>query len=331
MTGRSPGGQAPHRVALVVLPGLVPLGLAVPMDVFGPKPDLNRPLPNWDLAPYETYLVGAADTKSTLGNWMSMRDVRPPASLSEADTVIVPGMGDPTAEVDSELLAEIGAAGQRGARMVSICTGAFALAEAGVLAGRRVTTHWMFSRLLQQCYPDVRVVDHHLYVDDGQVLTSGGVMSGMDLCMHILRRDLGSEHANRTARILVFPPHRDGSQAQFVTHTWPSDTKGLGDTLAWMRENLDRPLTLDDVAAHAHMSVRTLSRKFREVTGSTVVTWLSEQRIERAKQLLEASDLTVGRIAERVGFGTHEAFRLQFARQVGATPTGYRATFRTGF
>ncbi|WP_327172741.1 helix-turn-helix domain-containing protein [Streptomyces sp. NBC_01336] len=318
-------------MALVVLPNLVPLGLAVPMDVFGPKPDLDRPLPNWDLAPYETYLVGAAGPSGTLGDWMAMRDVRPPESLSEADTVIVPGMGDPMAAVDPELLAQIGAAGRRGARMVSICTGAFALAQAGVLAGRRATTHWMFSRLLQERYPDVRVIDHHLYIDDGQVLTSGGVMSGMDLCMHILRRDLGSERANRTARILVFPPHRDGGQSQFVMHAWPSDTRGLGNTLDWMRENLDRTLTLDDVAAHAHMSVRSLSRKFREVTGSTVVTWLSEQRIERAKQMLETSDLTVGRIAERVGFGTHEAFRLQFARQVGATPTAYRATFRTGF
>ncbi|WP_405808874.1 helix-turn-helix domain-containing protein [Streptomyces sp. NBC_01520] len=310
MTGQRPGEQAPHRVALVVLPNLVPLGLAVPMGVFGPKPDLDRPLPNLDLAPYETQLVGAAGTAGALGNWMAMRDVRPPESLTEADTVIVPGMGDPTAPIDPELLAQIGAAGRRGARMVSICTGAFALAQAGVLTGRRATTHWMFSRLLQERHPDVRVVDHHLFIDDGQVLTSGGVMSGMDLCMHILRRDLGTERADRTARILAFPPHRDDGRSQFASRAGTSDSKGLGDTLAWMRENLDRSLTLGDVAAHAHMSVRSLSRKFREVTGRTVVTWLSEQRIERAKQMLETGDLAVGRIAERVGFGTHEAFRL---------------------
>jgi transcriptional regulator GlxA family with amidase domain len=215
--------------------------------------------------------------------------------------------------------------------MVSYCSGAFALAAAGILDGRHATTHWMYADKLARRYPSVRVVPDVLYVDDGQVMTSAGTAAGIDLSLHIVRRDYGSDVANKVARRMVVPPHRDGGQAQFVDLPVPpvDDTVLLGPTLDWIVDHLAEPLTVDAMAAHAMVSPRTFARRFRAVTGTTPLQWLLHQRVAHARRLLETSDLPIERIADASGLGSAANLRAHFQRVVGTTPTSYRRTFAT--
>ncbi|TDC39401.1 helix-turn-helix domain-containing protein [Micromonospora sp. 15K316] len=250
--------------------------------------------------------------------------------LARADTVIIPAVEDVDAEVPPDLLDAVRAAHAAGARLVSLCTGAFVLAAAGVLDGLRATTHWAHTEVLAARYPRVEVDPDVLYVDNGSVLASAGKAAAIDLCLHLIRRDHGSTVANAVARRLVVPPHRAGGQAQFVTTPVPArDDHPLAELFPWAMERLDRPLTVEDLARRANMSSRNLTRHFRSVTGTTPLQWLSTQRIRRAQELLEQTDDGIDAIAEAAGLGTATTLRRHFHRTVGVPPDAYRRTFRS--
>jgi transcriptional regulator GlxA family with amidase domain len=253
-----------------------------------------------------------------------------PGGLAEArraDTLIIPSMPglDPVPEPVIEVIRDVH---DRGRRVVSICAGAFALAAAGVLDGRRATTHWARAALLAELYPKVTVDPDVLYVDEGDVLTSAGMAAGIDLCLHLVRRDLGAAAANTIARWLVAAPHRDGGQSQFIESAVP-DRPGasLGATKAWALDRLDQPLSIAVLAEHARMSPRTLARRFQAETGCTPLQWLLQARIDAARELLESGALSVEQIALRTGLGTAINLRVHFRRLVGTTPTAYRRSF----
>lgn len=252
------------------------------------------------------------------------------ARLAHADTVIIPAVGDVDAAVPTDLLDAVRAAHEAGARMVSLCTGAFVLAAAGVLDGLRATTHWAHTEALAARYPRVTVDPDVLYVDNGTVLASAGKAAAIDLCLHLIRRDHGTTVANAVARRLVVPPHRAGGQAQFVTTPVPArDDHPLAGLFPWAMERLDRPLTVEDLARQANMSSRNLARLFRSTTGTTPLQWLSTQRIRRAQELLEKTDQSIDAIARAAGLGTATTLRRHFSRTLGVPPDAYRRTFRS--
>lgn len=325
-SGEDPATAA-HQVAIVVLPGVVPLDLAVPLQVFGRWPDyLAADEPRLS-NPYSVVLCGP-DPEATSVTWLAVSEMRPIIALRKADTVVVPGCEDPQRPVPEEVHAELRAAAARGARIVSICVGAFVLAAAGVLDGRRVTTHWRWADDLRRQYPQVDVQERHLYVEDGQVLTSAGVLAAADACLHVLRRDLGQSAANTVARFLVSPPHREGVQAQFIRQPVTAGSGSFGATRQWLLEDLREHHTLQAIADHARVSVRTLTRRFHAETGETVMNWLIRQRVARARALLEDTDLPITAIAHEVGFGSAESLRAHFHAQTGTSPHRYRCTFR---
>lgn len=252
-----------------------------------------------------------------------------PERALEADTVVVPGTADDGTVVYDDVTEVLQHAARRGARLVSICTGAFALAAAGLLDGRRATTHWAQAARLAADYPDVDVDPHALYVEDGPVFTSAGLAAGIDLCLHLVRRDHGFEIANLAARRMVVAPHRSGGQAQFIERPVSvAEDRGLDATRAWMLRHLDQPLTLGDMAAHAHMSPRSFARHFAAEAGASPLQWLIEQRVRAAQALLETSDLDVESIATASGFGSAASLRQHFRRLTATTPLAYRRTFR---
>ncbi|KQS69191.1 GlxA family transcriptional regulator [Modestobacter sp. Leaf380] len=249
--------------------------------------------------------------------------------LGGADTVVVPGVAGGPAMRGEGLPEELTAALHGPARLVSICTGAFVLAAAGRLDGRPATTHWMHAERFAALYPRVRLDPDVLYVDDGDVLTSAGNAAGIDLLLHVVRRDHGSAVATRVARRRVVSPWRDGGQSQFVDRPVPEPTgPGTATTRAWATRRLDQPLTLDQLAGHAAMSVRTFTRRFREETGLSPSRWLTQQRVDLARHLLETTDASVDRVAEQAGFGTATSLRQHLHAAIGVAPLAYRRTFR---
>jgi AraC family transcriptional activator FtrA len=310
-----------HTVAAIVAPGSHPFELAVACEVFGlDRPELGEPL--------YRFLVCGVGPRVDLGPF-TLETGHGIDALARADTVIVPA-SNPDLVPPPEFLAALRDAYARGARLVSFCSGAFALAAAGVLDGRRVTTHWMYAERLAAAYPSIDVQPDVLYVDDGQVLTSAGTSAGIDLSLYIVRQDHGAEIANYIARRMVVPPHRDGGQAQYLIQPLPesSEADSLGPTLDWIVDHLDRPLTIEEMAAHALMSTRTFMRRFRAATGTTPLRWLSQQRVEHARRVLESTDVPVDRVAQVSGFGSAANFRVHFQRTVGTAPTSYRRAFR---
>ncbi|WP_371528487.1 helix-turn-helix domain-containing protein [Streptomyces sp. NBC_01283] len=307
--------------------------LSIPCTVFGkPQPDLSD---HWyDLRLCNAHAGGGEGGFDSRSGLM----VRTPYGLDDivgADTVIVTSVPDACVEEGRPLPEGLAAALRRaydaGARMVSLCTGAFALAEAGLLDGRRATAHWMHTAQLAARYPKVEVDDSVLYVDDGDVLTSAGVSAGLDLCLHLVRRDLGAHVANQLARRMVVPAHRPGGQAQFIDLSVPAtDDEGLGPVLDWARARLDRPLTVDDLARRASMSPRTLYRRLQAATGTTPLQWLLNQRLARAQSLLESTSAPIDKIAELSGLGTANNLRHHFLKQVGVSPGDYRRAFGAG-
>ncbi|GIJ70872.1 GlxA family transcriptional regulator [Virgisporangium ochraceum] len=311
-----------HTVAVLALNTVVPFDLSTPIEVF-----TRTRLPDGGRA-YEVRVCGPTPTVDA-----GLFTLRPPwglDGLATADTIVLPGCADVTAPVPGEVLDALRRAAAAGTRIASICAGAFILAATGLLDGRRVTTHWLAAGLLAERHPDIDVDPAVLYVDDGQFLTSAGAAAGLDLCLHLVRRDHGSAVAADAARISVVPLEREGGQAQFIVHDQPPTPRGslLEPVLTWMRDNAARDLTLDDIAAHAGMSSRTLNRRFREQTGTTPLQWLLRARVRRAQHLLEATDHPVDRIAADAGFGSPTAFRDRFRRVVGTNPQAYRAAFR---
>jgi transcriptional regulator GlxA family with amidase domain len=289
-------------------------------------------LPNGE-QPYEVRVCGSKPVDAKVNVHAEYR-VIPPwrlADARDADTLIVPGMWEPASPPTRAVVELVRDVYERGGRVASVCTGAFVLAAAGLLDGRRATTHWDDAAELARFYPDVHVDPDVLYFDnEGRVLTSAGVAAGLDMCLHMVAADFGAAVAAGTARRVVVPVIRDGGQAQFIVHELPDDAAPvLQPTLTWMSEHLNEQLTLEDIARRAAMSIRTLNRRFREHVGTTPLQWLLTLRIERAKELLETTDLSIERIADEVGFGTSVTFRHHFTRRVRVPPQRYRAAFRT--
>ncbi|CAK0222675.1 transcriptional activator FtrA [Burkholderia pseudomallei] len=254
------------------------------------------------------------------------------ALMDRADTIVIPGWRDPDETPPEPLLKKLRAAHRRGARLCSICSGVFVLAAAGVLDGATVTTHWRYAERLRARYPALRVNPDALYVDAGRIVTSAGSAAGLDMLMHLVRRDHGSAIANRVAQRLVLPPHRDGGQAQFVPRPLPSVG---GDRLAklidWMRAHAGQPHTLASLAARAVMSPRTLQRQFRDATGLGPYEWLIRERVGLAKEMIERDPaLPVARVAALAGFGSEESLRRHFRRIAATSPAAYRRSFDAG-
>jgi transcriptional regulator GlxA family with amidase domain len=280
---------------------------------------------------YRFRVIGAIDSTVpvTGGGWT----VSTPYTLDDLDdveTVILPVWPAWEEPAPPELLDALRAVHARGGRLVSVCTGAFLLAQAGLLDGRRATTHWMYTDDFAARFPEVDVDRDVLWVDAGDgIYTSAGTAAGIDLCLHIVRLDHGAEVANKVARRMVVPPQRDGGQAQFVDAPVPSlpADDPIGRTVDWVITHLDEQMTVDDMAARAMLSPRSFARRFRAATGTTPMQWLLRQRVLHAQRLLETSELSVDRVADRCGFGTATALRAHFRRIVGTTPTAYRRTF----
>jgi transcriptional regulator GlxA family with amidase domain len=309
-----------HSVVVLALDGVLAFDLSTPVEVFG-----RARLPDGRAA-YQVRVCAPTDEVDA-----GVLAIRAPWSLDalwEADTIIVPGLADPAQPIPEDVLEALRAAAEDGTRAASICVGAFTLAAAGLLNGLRATTHWAAVRELSRLYPDVDVDEDVLFVDNGQVLTSAGAAAGLDLCLHMIRRDYGSAVAADAARTAVMPPVRDGGQAQFIVHEQPgADGSSLEPLLRWMEENAHQRLTLDEIAAQEATSTRTLNRRFREQTGTTPLRWLQRSRIRRAQRLLETTSYPVERIASEVGFGSPTSFRDLFKNLVGTSPRDYRRTF----
>ena len=315
----------PHRVAVPVLNGMPLFEIAVVGEVFGmPRPDLL-------LRPYAVQVcsVGQEPVRTqgaeiTIGAGAGLDQVR------SAETVVVPALPSYDAEVPPVLIDALQEASRRGARMAAVCTGAFVLAAAGLLDGRRATTHWMYAAALADRFPAVEVDPGVLYVVDGSVATSAGTAAGLDLCLELLRHDQGTAVAAEVARRLVVPPHRQGGQAQYVSTPLPDVAdSALGPLLDWARARLDRALTLALLAREAGVTPRTLTRRFAAELGMPPLQWLTSERVRRAQQLLESTHLSVEEIAVQCGLGTAANLRIHFVRQAGVTPSTYRATFST--
>ncbi|MEU8546264.1 helix-turn-helix domain-containing protein [Streptomyces roseoverticillatus] len=308
-------------VALAVTDGMLQFELSVAYEVFDSAP-AGVTVPWYDLTVCGSHSV-------TFGRFRLEPD-RGLDHLQDAGTVIVPGWADVDVDPPADLVDALRAAHHAGARVVSLCTGAFVLGAAGILDGKRATTHWAHTDVLAARYPQVQVDPDVLYVDNGSVLTSAGKAAALDLCLHLVRLDYGSSIANTTARRLVVPPHRSGGQAQFVTAPVPDqDGRPLAALFPWIIERLDQPLTVEDLARQARMSSRHLGRHFRAATGTTPLQWLLAQRIRHAQELLERTDAGIDAIATATGMGTATTLRRHFNRTLGVPPDTYRRTFRT--
>lgn len=310
----------PRSVAFAATDGMLHLELALAYEVFGSAP-AALPGPWYDVEVCGTHAV-------RVGRFLLEPD-RGLDRLAQADTVIVPALADVDVDPPADLVEAVRVAHASGARVVSLCTGVFVLAAAGLLDGLRATTHWAHTAELAARHPRVEVDPDVLYVDNGSVLTSAGKAAAMDLCLHLVRRDHGSAVANVVARRLVVPPHRAGGQAQFVSTPVPAqDGHPLAELLPWVMRRLDQPLTVEDLARQANMSSRHLARHFRSVTGTTPLQWVLTQRIRHAQELLETTGDSVDTIATAAGMGTATTLRRHFQRTVGVPPDAYRSTFR---
>src|SRR5262245_27598789 len=312
-------------VTVLAYQGMSGFEIGIVTEVFGlPRPDLDV---DWyDLRicaerPGPVRIIGGAALTTEYGL----------DTFASAQTVIVPGVSDVHARCSAELIAALGQAHNRGARIVSICSGAFALAAAGLLDGRRAATHWRYASLLQQRFPLVRVDPDVLYVDDGQVLTSAGSAAGLDLCVHLVRADFGPSIANAVARRLVISPHRDGGQAQFIEAPVAAaiDDDRITQSMAWALANLDQLITVESLARHARMSTRTYLRRFKQCNGTSPIRWLINQRIQASLPLLETTGTPIEEVATAVGFDNAVTYRHHFAVALRTSPSAYRRAFRT--
>lgn len=313
------------NVAAVLLDGVHLFEMGVVCEVFGIDRS-DEGLPTYDFA-----VVSAEGP--TLGTHVGGLTVSTPYGLErleEADLIAVPaGSEYVTRDYPPALLDALVRAVDRGARVLSVCSGVFVLGAAGLLDGRRCSAHWKHAGELSVRHPGAIVESDVLYVDEGPVITSAGTAAGIDACLHIVRQEQGPEVANKIARRMVVPPHRDGGQAQFIERPLPrSHCDTVGEVLAWMERHLDEDVTVEQLAERALMSPRTFARRFQQETGTTPYRWILRQRVLLAQELLEATDETVDAIASRTGFGTAAALRHQFVRALGTTPNAYRRTFQ---
>ncbi|WP_234441455.1 GlxA family transcriptional regulator [Streptomyces scabiei] len=330
---RTAGPTAPsparrHRVVVLALDGLLPFELGIPQRIFGKARNAaGRPL--YEIVTCSIRQPGPVETDADFEILVK----NGPEALATADTVVVPASYElgPVYE-EGVLTPELAAALAHirpGTRLVSICTGGYVLAAAGFLDGRPATTHWYHAEHFQRLFPKVRVDADVLFVDDGDVLTSAGVAAGLDLCLHLVRRDHGTGVANDVARRTVVPPHRDGGQAQYIQRPVPEPRSATTTAArAWALGRLHEPIQLRDMAEQESMSVRTFTRRFREEAGISPGQWLTQQRVERARHLLESTDLSIDQVAHDAGFGTAQSMRQHLQGALGVTPTAYRRTFK---
>ena len=310
--------RRPHHVVVLVLDGALPLDVGIPAEVFHPETGFG----------YEVSVCGV--TAGTVPSHGAFGYAVPRGldALADADTIVVPGYAPAGRPIPVEVGEALRTAAARGARVASICYGAFALADAGLLDGLRATTHWDAAEKFAARYPDVTVEPNVLFVDEGSILTSAGAAAGLDLCLHIVRCDLGVSAANEIARGLVTAPYRTGGQAQYLPKaSSAAHGESLAATREWAMTQLDQQLTIAGLAAHARMSPRTFLRRFAEETGSTPLQWILRARVDTARELLESTRLSVDRVAEQVGLGTGSNLRLHFRRLLDVSPSEYRATF----
>ena len=310
--------ESPHKVVVLVLEGALPLDVGIPAEVFHPDTGF----------PYEVSACGVvAGTVPSHGGF-GYAVPRGLEALEDADTIIVPGYAPSGRPIPAEVGEALRSAASRGVRVASICYGAFALADAGLLDGLRATTHWDAAEKLAKRHPQISVEPNVLFVDEGSVLTSAGAAAGLDLCLHIVRSDLGVGAANEIARGLVTAPYRPGGQAQYLPKTVDaSQGETLAGTREWALTQLAEPLTIAELAAHARMSSRTFLRRFTEETGTTPLQWILRARVDGARELLESTRMPVDQIADQVGLGTGANLRLHFRRLLDTSPSEYRATF----
>jgi transcriptional regulator GlxA family with amidase domain len=308
-----------HRVVVLAVDGVYPFELGIPSRVFEAADGR-----------YEVLTCSVDGRPVRTNSDFSITVEHGPEALRTADTVIVPPFVPTTEvwEVPQAAIQALASVSPR-TRLVSICTGAFILAAAGLLDGRPATTHWVCADLFRASYPQVALDPDVLFIDDGDVLTSAGAASGLDVCLHIIRKDHGSEVANQVARMCVVPPWRDGGQAQYIQHPVPEITNsGTSTARQWALENLHEPMTLADLAEHSHMSLRTFNRRFTEEVGMSPGRWLIQQRVDRARHLLETTDLPVDEIAGQIGFAGGTSLREHLQAAIGVSPLSYRRTFR---
>jgi AraC family transcriptional activator FtrA len=320
-------GAEPHcgTVAVYAFDGMMPFEMSSVVEIFGlPRPELGIP---W----YQFSVCGETREPLRVVGGFSIVVEHGMDVLAAADTVIVPGVADVRGEVSPALIGALRTARGRGARIVSICSGAFALAAAGLLDGRTATTHWKYADLLATRYPAVEVDPDVLYVDGDDILTGAGSAAGLDLCLHLVRKDHGSRVANSVARRLVVPPHREGGQAQFIQAAIGEvdGEDGIGRSMAWALDHLAEPITVADLAARAHVSQRTYLRKFSAQTGTSPLRWVLAQRIAASLNLLEETAASVEEVGAAVGFESPVTFRHHFGRAMGTSPSAYRRAFRT--
>ncbi|MHB8380278.1 MAG: helix-turn-helix domain-containing protein [Acidimicrobiales bacterium] len=314
-----------HKVAIPITADLPLFELAVPCEVFG-RARQDFPVPWW----YRVRLCSTQDGPVRTAEGLVFDGALGLDELVRADTVIIPACTDTQDDPPAALLEALREAYNRGARIASLCTGAFTLAAAGLLDGRTASTHWMHAAELARRWPSVRVEPNVLYTDEGQILTSAGVSAGLDLCLHIVRRDHGTRIANSLARRIVIPPHREGGQAQYIEQPMSvNDSPHLGPLVDWARANLHKPLSVESLASWAHMSPRTFARRFRETTGTTPLQWLCTERVRLAQDLLENTNKSVDHIASLCGLGSAQVLRTHFTRINQVTPHEFRRIFRS--
>jgi transcriptional regulator GlxA family with amidase domain len=314
----------PHRVVVLAVDEVIGYDLHIPPQVFGAAGDGATPL-------YDVRVCGVDDRPVRLSAGYTAVLDHGPEALDTADTVVIPGTKVSGPRWHAALPDPLAAALARippHARLMSICTGAFVLGAAGLLDGRRATTHWAHAEQFRRLYPKVLLDENVLFVDDGRVLTSAGLAAGTDLCLYVIRRDHGSAIANRAARYCVVPPWRDGGQSQFIDRPLPDPDAGTtAATREWALGRLDEVLDVPVMAAHASMSLRTFSRRFRGETGLTPRAWLIQQRVQHARHLLETTNLAVDRVATEAGLGTAASLRQHLNSAIGVSPLAYRRTF----
>jgi AraC family transcriptional activator FtrA len=312
-----------RRVVALVYDGLCTFEFAIAVEVFAlPRPELD----NWYA--FDVCSVDRTSSRATGGVRIVAR--KGFQALRRAGTIIIPGWKSADAPPPAALIRELRRAHARGARLLSVCSGVFVLAATGLLDGKRATTHWRYIEKLRARHPNIRVEPDVLYVDEGDILTSAGSAAGIDLCLHLVRRDYGAAVVNEVARRMVVPPHRDGGQAQYVPVPVPQQAEvGLANVMEWATRRLNSRMSVGKLAEHARMSARTFARRFVEQTGTTPHHWLTQQRLFAAQRLLESTRQSIDRVAEAVGFETAETLRHHFRKEFRTTPTAYRRRFAT--
>jgi AraC family transcriptional activator FtrA len=310
-----------HLVVALAYDGLCTFEFGIAVEMFGlPRPEFDFPWYDFKIAALDRKIRAVGGFRVEADGGLGL--------LARADTIVIPGWRDRAERPPEHLLEAVRRAYRRGARLVTICSGAFVLAAAGLLEGRRATTHWRHAPVLKDAYPGVELVDDVLYVQDGPIVTSAGSSAGIDACLHLIRSDHGAKVANIVARRLVMPPHRDGGQAQYVDAPLQERPgKSIGAVLDWARQMLAEPIEIGTLASHAGLSERTFLRRFRDGTGLTPLKWLRRERIGRAMKLLEEPGLALVDIAENCGFESLESFRKAFKEIAGVAPAAYRKRF----